>query len=88
MCRKGITDSRAYLREALKDLQSPVVHLSVSIEAQHPKIAPKTEAIRASLAELLGIGREQVGLTATTGEGLTDCGKGLGISVLCILTVE
>ena len=28
------------------------------------------------------------GITATTGEGLTDCGKGLGISVLCILTVE
>lgn len=87
MCRRGITDSRAYLAEALKDLKEPVIHLSVSIEALHPKIAPKTEAMKASLAELLGITKEQVGLTATTGEGLTDCGKGLGISVFCILTV-
>lgn len=87
LCRSGITDSRAYLREALKDLKEPVQHLSVSIEGSHPKIAPHTEAMRASLAELLGISSDSVGITATTGEGLTDFGKGLGVSVFCILTV-
>lgn len=87
MCRQGITDSRAYLREALKDLKEPVIHVSVSIEALRPKIAPRVEEMRISLAELLCIGPQQVGITATTGEGLTDFGRGLGISAFCILTV-
>ena len=38
-------------------------------------------------AGLLGILPGQVGITATTGEGLTDFGKGLGVSVFCIITV-
>ena len=87
MCRAGITDSRAYLKEALKDLRAPILHLSVSLEGSRPKIAPRVEEIRRSLAELLGITPAQVGFTATTGEGLTDFGRGLGISVFCILTV-
>ena len=45
-------------------------------------------AMQEKIAELLGVESAAIGITATTGEGLTDCGKGLGISVLCILTVE
>ena len=86
MCRAGITDSRAYLAEALKDLHEPVEHVSFSIEGLHPKIAPRAEEIRAQVASLLGIEPSQVGITATTGEGLTDFGKGLGVSVFCIIT--
>lgn len=87
MCRAGITDSRAYLAEALKDLDAPILHVSFSVEGSHPKIAPRADEIRASVAGLLGILPGQVGITATTGEGLTDFGKGLGVSVFCIITV-
>ena len=75
----------------MKDLQAMggrVVHVSFSVEALTPKFAPKTEAIRCAVAALLGIDPARIGLTATTGEGLTDCGRGLGISVLCVLTAE
>lgn len=44
--------------------------------------------MRENIARLLGIAPEAVGITATSGEGLTDFGRGLGISVFCILTVE
>lgn len=91
MCRAGIRDSRAYLAEARKDLEElgyRICHLSVTIEGKRPKIGPKTEEMRASLAALLGIRQDSVGITATTGEGLTDFGRGLGVSVFCILTVE
>ena len=54
----------------------------------HPKISPVIPTMRESIAGLLDIQPQQVGITATSGEGLTDCGRGLGISVLCILTVE
>ena len=86
LCRAGITDSAAYLAEALKDLAEPVVHVSFSIEAAHPKMAPRIEDMKISVARLLGIRPEQVGITATSGEGLTDFGRGLGVSVFCILT--
>lgn len=87
LCRKGVTDSRAYLALALEDLKEPVSHVSFSIEAAHPKIAPRIDAMKASVAALLGTDPSRVGITATTGEGLTDFGRGLGISVFCILTV-
>lgn len=88
LCRRGITDSRAYLAAALQELHSPIIHLSISIECLTPKISPQIDAMRKSIAELLHIAPDCVGITATTGEGLTDCGKGLGISVFCILTTE
>ncbi len=88
MCRSGITNSAEYLREALKSLEGRISHLSVSIECMHPRISPMIPTMRESIAGLLDIQPQQVGITATSGEGLTDCGQGLGISVLCILTVE
>ena len=43
---------------------------------------------KTNIARILNIHVSQVGITATTGEGLTDFGRGEGISVFCILTVE
>ena len=88
LCRQGITDSRVYLQKALEHLKESIVHLSVSIECSTPKITPMIPQMRESIAGLLGISEGCVGITATTGEGLTRCGSGEGISVLCILTVE
>ena len=91
MCRAGITDSREYLKVALADLAEKKfrpVHLSMTIECAKPKISPKVEEMRASIASLMGMTPDSVGITATTGEGLTAFGQGLGVQVFCILTVE
>ncbi len=91
MCRLGITDSKEYLRVALEDLDSlggEIVHLSVSIEAQRPKLEGRVLEIKESLAKILGVERQKIGLTATTGEGLTSFGKGAGMQVFCVLTVD
>ncbi len=91
MCKLGITDSKEYLRTAWEDLDSlggKIVHLSISVEALQPKLEGSILQIKESLAGLLQIATSQIGLTATTGEGLTDFGKGLGMQVLCVLTVE
>jgi len=90
MCLKhGITDSKAYLAEAMKYLgESKIVHVSISIECLTPKITPKIPEIRASLSNLLGIPENCIGITATTGEGLTQFGQGLGIQVFsCVMVV-
>lgn len=89
MCLKqGIKDSKAYLGEALKYLDgSKIIHLSISIECQTPKITPKIPEIRKSLSSLLAVPENCIGITATTGEGLTAFGQGLGIQVFSIVTV-
>lgn len=87
LCRAGITDSRAYLAKALESLDAPILHLSLSVECARPRLSPVIPQLRESIAGLLGIAPGQVGLTATSGEGLTACGRGEGINVLCILTV-
>ncbi|MBO5397619.1 MAG: 2-C-methyl-D-erythritol 2,4-cyclodiphosphate synthase [Clostridia bacterium] len=88
MCQAGITDSEAYVKEALKYLEYKIEHLSISIECKTPKITPKIEEMRKNIARILEVKENQVGITATTGEGLTDFGRGEGISVFCILTVN
>lgn len=88
LCRAGITDSAVYLHKALEPLRGRISHLSISMECARPRITPRIPAMRENIARLLGIAPEAVGITATSGEGLTDFGRGLGISVFCILTVE
>lgn len=89
MCfNQGITDSREYLKEALKYLDdSRIVHVSISVECQTPKITPKIPELRKSISSLLGIPENCVGITATTGEGLTQFGQGNGVQVFSCVTV-
>lgn len=85
---QGITDSSVYLREALKYMNEyRIVHLSISMECLRPRITPKIPEIRQNLSALLGIPENCIGITATTGEGLTQFGQGLGIQVFSIVTV-
>lgn len=88
MClKKGITDSSEYVKEALKYMVDvKVVHVSISIECSYPKISPKIPDMRKSIAGLLDIPENCVGITATTGEGLTAFGQGKGVQAFCCVT--
>lgn len=88
MCQNGIKESKVYLQEALKYLNEKIIHLSISIECKKPKIEPKREEMVKSIAKILDISENQIGITATTGEGLTEFGKGNGVSVFACITVE
>lgn len=89
MCiEQGIKDSRAYLQKALESLNGRIVHLSVAIECKNPVISPYIPKMRAKLSEILDIAPECIGITATSGEGLTDFGRGLGVQVFSCVTVE
>lgn len=88
LCKAGITNSEVYLKEALRFLQSKIEHISISIECKTPKITPKITNMRNNISRILGISQDSIGITATTGEELTEVGKGNGISVICMITVE
>ena len=88
MCvEQGITDSAEYVKEAMKYLTGGrIVHISFSIECARPAISPKIIEMRKNIAGITGLDINGVCITATSGEGLTDFGRGLGIQVFCVLT--
>lgn len=88
MClKKGITDSSEYLKEALKYLVDvKIVHVSISIECSYPRITPMIPDMRKAISKLFSIPENSVGITATSGEGLTQFGQGQGIQAFCIVT--
>lgn len=89
LCKNGVTDSAVYLELALKSLREKnmrLVHISVSIECKTPKITPKIRDMRDMIGMICSVSPEEIGITATTGESLTDFGRGEGIAVICIVT--
>jgi 2-C-methyl-D-erythritol 2,4-cyclodiphosphate synthase len=90
LCLKdGITDSERYLKEALKTLnQQRITHVAITIEGKRPAIKPKIAEMKASIARVMNLDISSIGLTATTGEGLTDFGCGDGVQVFCIITTQ
>ncbi len=91
MSRQGIQDSRAYLAVARSHVEAAgfqVNNVGLTVEALRPKIDPIREAIKKSVADLLGIAEDAVGVNATSGEKMTPFGKGEGIQAFAIVSLE
>jgi 2-C-methyl-D-erythritol 2,4-cyclodiphosphate synthase len=90
LCLKdGITDSEVYLKEAVKTLgKQKISHVALTLEGKRPKFKERLMEMRENIARVLMLHVDQVGITATTGEGLTDFGCGDGIQCFCILTTS
>lgn len=88
LCRKdGITDSQVYLERALQTLgRQKIVHLAISIEGKRPHFEERIGHMRKKIASVLEIDPAAVGITATSGDGLTDFGCGDGLQCFCIMT--
>lgn len=88
LCRKdGITDSQVYVEKALKVLgPQKIVHVALTIEGKRPHFEEKLDAMRKKLAHVLHLTSSQVGISVTSGNGLTDFGCGDGLQCICILT--
>ncbi len=88
LCRKdGITDSQVYLEKALQSLgKQQIVHVALSIEGKRPYFEEKIELMKKKVASVLKIKPTAVGITATSGDGLTDFGCGDGLQCFCVMT--
>ncbi len=88
LCLKaGITDSQVYVEEALKTLhEQQITHVAIALEGKRPLFSPQLQAMRHNIAKVLRITSEQVGITVSSGAGLTDCGCGEGVNAICIIT--
>lgn len=86
---QNIRDSGAYLAKAMEAMGSwRLCHVSVAIEAKRPRLVGHLRAMRVSLARLCSLPIDEIGITATSGEGLTAFGKGLGIQAFAVVTAQ
>jgi 2-C-methyl-D-erythritol 2,4-cyclodiphosphate synthase len=88
LCHKdGITDSQVYLKKALATLGGQKIeHVSIAIEGKRPRLEAGILSIRIKIAEILQTDLSQVGLTITSGDGLTDFGCGDGLQCFSVVT--
>lgn len=88
LCHKdGITDSQVFLEKALETLKNQQIeHVALTIEGKRPRFQARNLEMRLKIAHVLGIDVSQVGLTVTSGDGLTDFGCGDGLQCFCVIT--
>lgn len=81
-------DSGVLLQEAVRrvrDAGYAVVNVDSTVIAQAPKLAPHIAAMRARIAELLGVGAQQVNVKAKTAEKLGPVGEGLAMEARAVV---
>ena len=84
-------DSVALLEEVAGFLEGhgwTVLHLDATLICETPKLGPHRDAMRARLAEAVGLVPLEVNVKFTTNEGMGFVGRGEGIAALAVATVE
>ncbi len=91
MCKDGITDSKKYLEFILnkvKERNYKISNVAIMLEGKKPKIDEHIEKIKNSLSKILKIKNENIGIAATSGEELTEFGKGNGMQCFAAVTLK
>ena len=84
-------DSQVLLRRVVAELRASgftLVNLDATVIAEKPKIYPQLAAMKTALARSTGLAAGQIGLKATTNEGVGDLGRGLAIAAHAVCLIE
>ena len=77
-----------HTRKLLDQRSMRINHLDAVVICERPKLGPHFSAMRAALAQSLGIAPEQISLKAKTNEGVGEIGRGEAIAAHAIATIE
>jgi 2-C-methyl-D-erythritol 4-phosphate cytidylyltransferase/2-C-methyl-D-erythritol 2,4-cyclodiphosphate synthase len=83
--------SDAFLRSAaalLHERGAILDHVDCTIIGEEPRIGPYRDAMRSRIADILGIGVDQVSIKATTTDGLGFTGRREGIAAQAVASVR
>ena len=83
-------DSQKLLQRVVAEVRKlgfDLVNLDATVVAEKPKIAPRLAEMKAALARSSGLMADEIGVKATTNEGIDDIGRGLAIAAhaVCLL---
>jgi 2-C-methyl-D-erythritol 2,4-cyclodiphosphate synthase len=87
---KGL-DSSVIVRKAVAEAKANggwvVGNVDIVIIGERPKVMAHVDAMKAKVAEIIGITPSQVGIKATTNEGMDSIGQGRALAVQAICLV-
>jgi 2-C-methyl-D-erythritol 2,4-cyclodiphosphate synthase len=80
----------ATLVSAVRDLtEHPrILNVDVTVLGDRPRIAPFRDAIRESIASLVDLKADRVSVKASSGNGLTEFGRGEGLAATVVVLVD
>ena len=78
----------AHAAALVREKGGRIANVDVTLICERPKIKPHREAMRARLAQLLGLPVARVSVKATTTEGMGFTGRGEGLAAQAIAAVE
>ncbi|HEX6590341.1 MAG TPA: 2-C-methyl-D-erythritol 2,4-cyclodiphosphate synthase [Longimicrobiales bacterium] len=84
-------DSIELLRAAARILEErnyQVVNVDVSVVLEQPKLRPHVDAMRARLADALGISPDNVSIKAKTNEQMGWVGRGEGVAGMAVALID
>jgi 2-C-methyl-D-erythritol 2,4-cyclodiphosphate synthase len=87
---KGL-DSAVIVKKAVAEAKAQggwmVGNVDIVIIGERPKVMAHVDAMKASVAGIIGISPSQVGIKATTNEGMDSIGQGkaLAVQAICLL---
>ena len=84
-------DSAIFLakaRELAADAGWSIANVDAVVVAEAPRIAPHAPAIRARVAEILGVAPGAVGVRGTSTNGLGFPGRGEGLAAMAVVLLE
>lgn len=81
-------DLLAFVWEALKKEGVKISNIDCTILAEKPRLMPHASKMKEVIGETLNIGSNQIGIKATTCEGLGAIGRGEGIAAFAVALIE
>ncbi len=85
------TESRLFVDEAVRLIHEKggaISNVDVTVVTERPRLAPHKEAIRDSVAQILGIPSGEVNIKATTTDGLGFTGRGEGLCAMATVCIQ
>jgi 2-C-methyl-D-erythritol 2,4-cyclodiphosphate synthase len=88
---KGL-DSAVIVKKAVAEAKAQggwvVGNVDIVIIGERPKVMAHVDAMKAKVAEIIGVSPSQVGIKATTNEGMDSIGQGkaLAVQAICLIS--
>ncbi|MGD0143461.1 MAG: bifunctional 2-C-methyl-D-erythritol 4-phosphate cytidylyltransferase/2-C-methyl-D-erythritol 2,4-cyclodiphosphate synthase [Rhizomicrobium sp.] len=78
----------AHAAELVRSAGGSIVHADVTLICERPKITPHREAMRARIAEILGLDVARISVKATTTDGMGFTGRREGLAAQAVATIR
>ena len=87
---KGVSSDR-FLKHAadlIRQKGGEIINVDVTLICERPKIKPHREAMRARIAEIIGVQVDRISVKATTTEQMGFTGRGEGLAAQAVCSIE